>query len=88
MNMLADNVGRRTHLVVVEFVSLGHDVRVHILRAVEGVHAQHHRLRRTFLVDCRYDILPQRNDALLGEVIAELVQDRIELDVGRLVNTW
>ena len=54
--------------------------------AVEGVHAEHERLGRALLGDGGHGVLPERDDPLLGEVVAELVEHHVELDVGALVD--
>ena len=86
MNVLADDIGRRPDLVIVKLVCFWHDIRVHILCAVESVDAQYERLRRTLLFDRRHNVLPQRDDALLREVVTELVKDRVELHVGGFID--
>ena len=85
MDVLADDVRRRPYLVVIQFIVFGDDIRMHILRAVERVQAQHERLGRTFLPDRRHNVLPQRDDALLRELITLLVEHGVELYVRRLV---
>ncbi len=85
--MLADDVGRRAHLVVVKLIGLGNQVGLHVLRAVEGVQAQHERLGCPPLLDRGHHVLPERDDALLREVIAAFVEYRVELDVCGLVDT-
>ncbi|EEF93733.1 hypothetical protein CATMIT_01633, partial [Catenibacterium mitsuokai DSM 15897] len=88
VDVLADHVGRRGDLVVVGVEILRHQVGVLVHRAVEGVHAQHQRLGRALAVDGRGHVFPQRQDALLRIVVAELVEGHIELDVGALVHAW
>ncbi|MNZ64196.1 hypothetical protein D3C78_823630 [compost metagenome] len=84
--MLADHIGRCTHLVVVHFIERRDQVGLLVHGAVEGVHAHHQRLWRALLGDHRPGVFPQRKDARLREVIADLVVHRVELDVGRLVD--
>jgi hypothetical protein len=52
---------------------------------VERVEAHHERLGRPLLRDGGDRVLPQRDDPLLREVVAELVQHGVELDVRALV---
>ncbi|MNN13408.1 hypothetical protein D3C81_1264390 [compost metagenome] len=85
--MLADHVGRGAHLVVVHLVDVRDQVGVLVHGAVEGVHAHHQRLWRALLGDHRPGVFPEGNDARLREVVADLVVDRVELDIGALVDT-
>ena len=57
-----------------------------VLHAVEGVHAHHQWLWRTLLGDHRPGVFPQRQNARLREVIANLVVHRVELNVCRFVD--
>ena len=86
VDVLADDVGGRAHLVVVDLVVLGHQVAVVVDGAVERVQAHHHRLGRLGLGDRVAHVLPQREDALLRVVVADLVEDHVELHVGALVD--
>ncbi|MND66543.1 hypothetical protein D3C80_579380 [compost metagenome] len=86
--MLADDVGRGAHLIVIHLVERWNQVGVLVHRAVEGVHAHHQRLWWTLLVDHRPGIFPKGNDPRLREVVADLVVHRIELNVGALVDPW
>ena len=81
VDVLADDVGRGTYLEVIEFVLVRYQIRVQQLAAVKGVEAHDKRLRGTLLVDRRFDVTPQCDDALLRIVVAHLVEDRIDLDV-------
>ncbi len=85
VDVLTDDVGRRAHLEVVQLELLRHQVGVQDLAAVEGVEAHHQRLRRTLLGDGRRHVVPQRDDALLRVVLADLVEHRVDLHVGDLV---
>ncbi|MNF44700.1 hypothetical protein D3C84_258150 [compost metagenome] len=85
--MLADDVGRRAHLVVVQFVVRRDQVGVLVHHAVEGVGAHHQWLGRPLLVDHRPRIFPERNHPCLREVIADLVEHGVELDIGAFVDT-
>ena len=84
--MLTDHVSRGPHLEIIQFVERRNQVGVVIHGAVEGVHAHHQGLRRALLVDHRYRVLPQGEDAGLREVVADLVEHRVELDVRSLVD--
>ncbi|MNO84688.1 hypothetical protein D3C76_760350 [compost metagenome] len=86
MDVLADHVGGRTHLEVIQLVHRRHQVGVLVHGAVEGVHAHHQRLRWALLVDHRPGVFPQGQDAGLREVIADLVEHRVELDIGAFVD--
>ena len=86
MDVLADDVGRRAHLVVVDLVVRGHQVAVVEHRTVEGVQSHHQRLRGLGLGDDGVHVLPQRHDALLRVVIAHLVEHGVELQVRALVD--
>ncbi|MNX53456.1 hypothetical protein D3C86_841520 [compost metagenome] len=86
VNVLADHVGRRAHLIVVHLVGGRNQVGLLVLHAVEGVHAHHQRFWRTLLGDHRPGVFPQRKNARLREVVADLVVHRVELDVRRLVD--
>ncbi|MNZ68917.1 hypothetical protein D3C78_871960 [compost metagenome] len=86
VDVLADHVGRGAHLVVIQLVERRDQVGVVVHGAVEGVHPHHQRFRRLLLVDHRHGVLPQGEDARLREVVADLVEHRVELDVGGLVD--
>ena len=86
VDVLADDVGRRGDLVVVDVVILRHEVCLIEHRTVERVQTEHERLRWACLRQGRRDIFPERDDALLREVITELVEHNVELDVRRLVD--
>jgi hypothetical protein len=61
---------------------------MHVLGTVERVHTHYERLWWTILRNRWHDVLPQRQDALLREVIPKLVQYGIKLYVRCLVNPW
>ena len=97
MDVLADDVGRRLDLVVVHLELFRDEIGVQVARAVERVHAQHQRLGRARLgvgaddglearEQRRVDVFPERQDALLRVVVAELVEGHVELDVRALVD--
>ena len=93
VNVLAEDVGRRAHLEVVDEVIIGHEVRVPVFDDVAGVAAEEERLGRASGTAGREShgglhVVPQRQDALLRVVPAELVKPDVELDRGRFVNSF
>ena len=87
VNVLADDVGRCGDLIVVHHVEFRHQVRLIVHRTVVRVQTEHKRLWRTGLGKRRRNVFPERDDTLLRVVIAKLVEDHVELDVGCLVDT-
>ena len=86
VDVLTDDVGRRAQLVVIHLERFRHEIGVVVHRAVEGVHPHHQRLTRLVLLDHRQRVFPQGDDALLRVVVAHLVDHRVVLDVGTLVD--
>src|SRR6185369_750158 len=92
--MLAEDVGRRAHLEVVYKVIIRDEVRVPVLDDVARVATEEEWLRRTAAAParrvshCRRHVLPQRENTLLREVPAFLVQGDVELDRSRLIDTF
>jgi len=85
VDMLADDVGWRTDLEVVDLVLVRDQVGMQDLAAVKRIETHDERLRRTTLGDVIVNVAPQRNDSFLRIVVADLVEDGVDLDVGHPV---
>src|SRR5215510_4927355 len=90
--MLANDVGRRPHLKIVDEVIVRHEVRMPVLDDVAGVSAEEEWLRRASgatgsVLKRRLHVVPQRQHALLWEVPASFVKSDVELNRGRLITT-
>ena len=85
VDMLADDVGRRADLEIVELVIAGQEVGKPVLDDVAAVGAEEQRLGRAPARKHVAHVSPERRDPLLGVVPALLVEDDVELDVGGLV---
>src|SRR5215208_10113 len=91
--MLAEDVGRRAHLEVVDEVIVGNQVGVPVLDNVAGVATEEEWLRRAAgaagrVGECRFDVVPQRQHALLREVPAVLVERDVELNGRGFITTY
>ena len=87
VDVLADDVGRRTDLEVVELVVGGDEVGMPELDRVAGIRTEEERLRGADAGDGLADVAPERQEPLLREVPALLVLDHVDLEHGRLVST-
>ncbi len=65
--MLAEDVGRRAHLEVVELVDVRHQVGERVLDALAGVGAEEERLRRALAGQRVLDVAPQRSMRCCGK---------------------
>src|SRR6185503_5201540 len=88
--MLTDDVGRRAHLKIVDEVIIRDEVRMPVLDNVAGISAEEQRLGRAAgtagsELQRRLHVVPQRQNALLREVPAGLVEPDVELKRRGLV---
>src|ERR1044071_4893046 len=86
--MLADDIGRRSHLKVIQLVNTGYEIGVVIGDAVVCVRAEEQRFRWFRACLSRSHICPKREDARLWVVPARLVQFYVELKCGCFVGAW
>src|SRR6185503_16926431 len=98
VNVLAQDVGWRAHLEIIDEVIVRHEVRVPILDDVSTVPAEEERFRRTnlrvrrsivfkFEIKRLLHILPQTEHALLWVVPLLLVEEDIELERSGLITS-
>ncbi|MBW2459839.1 MAG: hypothetical protein JRI68_35435 [Deltaproteobacteria bacterium] len=80
MDVLADDVGRRLHLEVVELVDVGHPVGVVEVDTVAAVGPHDEGLGGPGAVQSGGHVVIQNDDPLLAEVPAHLVEVDVELD--------
>src|SRR5687768_14995461 len=85
VNVLADDVGWRADLKIVQLVITGHQIRVIEGDAVVGVSAEEERLRWSGAGPRGVYIVPKGANARLREVPSGLIQFHINLNVGRFV---
>jgi hypothetical protein len=82
--VLADHVGGHAHL---EIIQLGrHQVGLPVLDCFAGVGPEEKWLRRPLAGDRRLHVLPQRLEAQLRVMPADLVEDGVHLDICPLVD--
>src|SRR5271165_6688428 len=87
MNMLANDIGRCSHLEVVQLIIIRHEVGVPEFYRLSAVSPEEKRLGRSFFVEGRLNVLPQREETLLRIVPAQFVQDDVFLNRCGLVLT-
>src|SRR5688572_5084396 len=90
--MLADDVGWRAHLKIVDEVVIRDEVGVPVLDDVAGISTEEQRFGRAARatgreLQRRLHVVPQRQDALLWEMPAGLVESDVELNRRGFVAT-
>ncbi len=85
VNVLADDVGWRFHLVIVQLVDAGDQVGVPELDTVTAVEAHDQGFGRFFAIEHGCHVFPKGLEALLREVPADFVNGHVSLDDGRPV---
>src|ERR1051325_11281749 len=83
--MLADDIGWRSHLKVIQLVNTGYEIGVVIGDAVVCVRAEEQGFRWFCACLSRSHICPKREDARLWVMPARLVQFYVELKCGCFV---
>src|SRR5580692_6519560 len=83
--MLADDIGGRTDLEIVQLVVTGNQIGMPVFHALTAVGAEEERLGRAIAGQRGLHVVPQCEKALLRIVPAVLVEYDVSLDHGSFV---